>query len=413
MCEIRLNKKIATLLIVAAIVVAIVAGVTVTTLFFSNQEETIDNRIQDLMEEGDIPSFAAGIIINDTMVWSKGYGEQSDLDTVYMIGSVTKMFTATVIMQLYDNDLLDLDADINDYIPFSVRHPDFPNTPITIRMLLTHKSGIADSVSNKTLWDFDAEMLTWANNNLGANITLWNARPTLGAFLNGSLNPFGPYYSPENWVSQPGVQREYSGPGFLLLAYIVEQLTNQPFSEYLQKNVYDPLDMTSTGYDYADFTGRNAVPYELRDNENFAYPVYNQYDLGGGGLRSTVPDLGNFLIAHMNQGSYNNAQILQPQTVDLMQTSQYTMFGHELGGFTYIGHGLGWPLYKDQTIGHGGATPGYLAQIAFQTVGNSKYGIVFLLNRGASLVEDDYLVNMFFPTVIDILFDEAARLASN
>ena len=413
MCEIRLNKKIATLLIVAAIAVAIVAGMTITTLFFSSQEERIDNRIQDLMEEGDIPSLAAGIIINDTMVWSKGYGEQSDLDTVYMIGSVTKMFTATAIMQLYDNNLLDLDTDIDNHIPFSVEHPNFPNTPITIRMLLTHRSGISGSISNKTLWDFDAEMLTWANNNLGANITLWNTRPTLGAFLNGSLNPFGLYYSPENWGSQPGTQYEYSGTGFLLLAYIVEQLTNQPFSEYLQENVLDPLDMTSTGYDYADFTGRNAVPYELRDNANFAYPVYNQYDLGGGGLRSTVPNLGNFLIAHMNQGSYNNAQILQPQTVDLMQTSQYAMFGHELGGFTFIGHGLGWPLFEDQTIGHGGATPGYLAQIAFQTVGNSKYGIVFLLNRGASLVEDDYLVNTFFPTVIHILFDEAARLASN
>ena len=89
------------------------------------------------------------------------------------------------------------------------------------------------------------------------------------------------------------------------------------------------------------------------------------------------------------------------------------MSGHDFDGFTFVGHGLGWPLYEDNIIGHSGANVGYLAEMAFKTVGNGKYGIVFMLNRGASLVQDDYLVNTFFPTVINILFDEAARLASN
>ena len=173
-----------------------------------------------------------------------------------------------------------------------------------------------------------------------------------------------------------------------------------------------PLDMQSTGYDYADFTGRNAIPYEWRDNANFEYPLYNQYDLDGGGLRSTVLDLGNFLIAHMNQGEYHNALILQPDTVDLMQTSQFSMFGHGFGGFSFAGYGLGWPLYQDQIIGHGGAVPGYLAETVFKTVGNSKFGIVLLLNRGDSLAEDDYIINTFLPAVINILFDEAAQLSS-
>jgi len=403
-----MNKKIVALVIIAILVVAIAAGI----IFFSSQEETVDSRIQNLMEQGDVPSLAAGIIVNDAMVWSSGFGEQSDLDTVYMVGSVTKMFTATAIMQLYDNDMIDLDADVNDYIPFSVRHPDFPNTPITVRMLLTHRSGIADEVSNKTLWDFSADMINWANDNLEANITLWDARPTLEEFLEGSITPSGKYYTPDNWGSQPETDWEYSSTGYLLLAYVVEQLTDQSFSEYLQQNVLSPLDMQSTGYDYADFTGRNAIPYEWRDNVNFGYPLYNQYDLGGGGLRSTVGDLSNFLIAHMNQGQYHNTLILQPDTVDLMQTSQFSMFGHGFGGYSFAGYGLGWPLYKDQIIGHGGAAPGYLAEIAFKTVGDSKFGIVFILNRGASLVEDDYLVNTFIPKMIEVLFDEATQLSS-
>ena len=407
-----MNTKIATLFIIVVVVI----GASAAIILLSNQaepplEEAIDTHSRSLMEEGDIPSVAAAMIINDTMIWSHWYGDQSDVDTVYMIGSVTKMFTATAIMQLVENDTLDLDTDINTYLPFSVRHPSYPNTPITLRMLLSHRSGISRTIANQTLWDFDAELITWANNNLDADITLWDSRPTLAIFLNESLVPDGQYYSADSWGPQPGSDWEYSSTGYLLLTYIVEQVSDQPFVDYLQAHVLDPLEMTSTGYDYTAFTGRNAIPYERRDGVNFAYPIYNHYNLGGGALRSTVNDLSQFLIAHMNQGRYRNTQILQPTSVNAMQTSQFSMFGHELGGFTFRGYGLGWPLFEDHIIGHGGATPGYLAQIAFQTVGNSKYGIVILLNRGSSLVHDEYLLDTFFPAIVTLLFDEAKQRA--
>jgi len=405
-----MNRKI----IAPLLVVIIIAGISITILL-GNQEETIDSRIHSLMEEGNIPSLAAGIIVNDTMVWSKGYGEQSDINTVYMIGSVTKMFTSTAIMQLVENDKLDLDADINTYIPFSLRNPNNPNTPITIRMLLTHRSGINRDTSSAILWTLDTEALTWANNNLGTNFTIWETRPTLEEFLEGSLIPSGQYYDPVNWASQPDLTftREYSNTGYLLLSYIVEQVTDQTFTEYLNENILTPLNMTSTGYDHNEFSNRNAIPYELRLNNNFAYPIYNSYYFGAGGLRSTVPDLGNFLIAHMNQGCYQNTFILQPDTVDYMQTSQYQNSSYGSGGaWTLIGWNgglpLNWPPDKNQTnFGHGGAAPGYRAQIAFQTVGNSKYGIVFLTNRGDSFVGDSYLIHTFLPNLSELLFEEA------
>ncbi len=329
-----------------------------------------------------------------------------------MIASITKIFTATAIMQLYDNGTLDLDTDINNYIPFGVRNPNYPSDPITTRMLLTHTSGINHGVSDEILWDWDVDMINWQNIKMGWNFTPWDPRPTLGEFLNGSLNPSGAYYAPENWQSRPGTRWGYSNTGFLLLSYLVEQLTNQSYAGYLQKNVFDPLDMTSTGFNYTDFTGRNAIPYELRNNTNDAYPIYNQHNLGAGALRSTVPDLANFLIAHMNQGSYNSTPILLPQTVDLMQTRHLYTWGTELCGFQRYGQGLGWPLFRGNIIGHSGAIHGFLAQIAFKTVNNGKYGIVFMVNRGVTLVEDDYLANTFFPSMIDLLLDEAARLFS-
>ena len=222
--ERKFNKK----LIIGIIIVAAAAttGIISTVIIFQPQpQETIDSRINSLMSQGNIPSLAAGIVINDTLVWSKGYGDQPDLDTVYMTGSVTKIFTATSIMQLYDDGILDLDANISEYLPFNVQHPSYPNTNITTRLLLTHRSGISNDVYNSTQWDFDTEMLNWSNNVLGTDVTLWDTRPTLGEFLNGSLNPNGPFYVPENWNWQPGgTQRHYSNTGFLLLAYLVEQL---------------------------------------------------------------------------------------------------------------------------------------------------------------------------------------------
>ena len=101
-------------IILGVILIGVVATASIgIVIFLDTPPITDDSRIQQLMDEGDIPSFAAGIIINDTLVWSKGYGEQPSLDTVYMIGSVTKTFTATAIMQLNESGYLDLDADIH------------------------------------------------------------------------------------------------------------------------------------------------------------------------------------------------------------------------------------------------------------------------------------------------------------
>jgi CubicO group peptidase (beta-lactamase class C family) len=409
MVKMEINKK----LIIGIIVVAAAAttGIISAVIIFQPQpQDNLDSRIRSLMTQAGVPSLSAGIIVNDTLEWSKGYGDQPDgLNTVYMIGSVSKMFTATTIMHLYDNGSLDLDTDINNYLPFSVRNPNFPGTPITIRMLLSHSSSMGHP--DMPLWHFDADFINWANTNLGWNLTAWDPRPTLGEFLNGSLNPAGPYYKSNSWRNfLPGSDWQYSNLGMLLLSYIVEEIANQPYIEYLQENVLDPLDMISTGFNYTDYIGRNAIPYEEGDTGLIEGPIYNQYGIGDGGLRSTVPDLANFLIAHMNQGSYNSTQILQPQTVDLMQTTQLSLSGTELGGFFYIGWGLGWPLYTQQIIGHGGAIPGYLTQISFKTVSNGKYGIVFMLNKGSSLTVDTYLIDTFFPSIINLLFDEAARL---
>ena len=89
-------------------------------------DKEVDQQIQTLMEEGDIPSLSVGIVVNDELVWAKNYNGPAGLDSVYIVGSIQKPFTASAVLQLVEQGALDLDEDVSAYLPFPVRHPDYP-----------------------------------------------------------------------------------------------------------------------------------------------------------------------------------------------------------------------------------------------------------------------------------------------
>jgi hypothetical protein len=120
--------------------------------------ETLDEKIRFLMSKGNIPSLVAGIVVNDSLTWTGGYGADP-YETIYLIASVTKPFVATAILQLYEQSLIDLDADINEYLPFNMRHPEYPNKTITARMLLSHQSGLAHYTIQYRSYVEDEEIL--------------------------------------------------------------------------------------------------------------------------------------------------------------------------------------------------------------------------------------------------------------
>ncbi|MFX1323273.1 MAG: serine hydrolase domain-containing protein, partial [Promethearchaeota archaeon] len=336
------------------------------------------------------------------LIWANGFGDQSDLDTVYMIGSITKTFTATTLLQLNESNLINLDGDINDYLPFDVRHPDYPSTPITIQMLLTHTAGLARDFDIS--YYFDKEMIQWINAFFGTNYTSWDPKPSLEEFLNGSINQLGLYYHPDNWILEPGTEFSYSNSGFELLGYLVEQVTNQSIVEYVQENILDPLNMTNSGYNYIDFSGMNAIPYERINESNFSIPFYNLSLNGAGSLRSTVPDLAKYMIAHMNQGEYNGFQLLTPEKIELMHEKHVLIPGSEPAGY-----GLGW-IITDGIQGHDGATPGFLSSMYMKESEHGTFGILVMFNRGSSLILDTELLTEFYPAILLLLLERAENL---
>ncbi|MFX1385482.1 MAG: serine hydrolase domain-containing protein, partial [Promethearchaeota archaeon] len=389
----------------------IIPLITPSTTTQDDDEESFEPKIEQLMADYNIPSLAAGIIINDSLVWANGFGDQPSLYTVYMIGSITKTFTATAILQLKEKNLLDLDDDINDHLPFEVRHPNYSSTPITIRMLLSHTAGLSTHFFWSLEYYFDDEMIDWINTRLGWSIIVpWTHRPTIEEFLNSSLNPSGPYYDPYNWPLEPGTEFLYSNAGFQVLGYLIEQVANQSLEDYFQENIFDPLNMTSSGLNYLDFGVMNAIPYEWRFSENFELPLYNMNVSGAGAIRSTIPDMANYMIAYMNQGEYNGTQLLSPASVELVHTKHVSLTGTTIEGFEWDGYGLGWNLYKEGFKGHGGATPGFSSNLFFKETVQGTFGVILMFNRGSALIYDGALISSFIPAINALLLEEAENL---
>jgi len=122
----------------------------------SNQNAMIDpgteEKMQEIVVSGELPSVQIAVIDQNQLVWSKTLGQDSDAHYVYMNGSVQKVVDATAVLQLYEKGQIDLDADISNYLPFQVKHPEYLDIPITTRMLLSHRSGL-DAVRDQFPWD--------------------------------------------------------------------------------------------------------------------------------------------------------------------------------------------------------------------------------------------------------------------
>ncbi|MFW9872952.1 MAG: serine hydrolase domain-containing protein [Candidatus Thorarchaeota archaeon] len=408
----KISKKLLTVIIVAIGVISIGLGSYFIMTTLLSTQESIDSKIQKAMAEYDIPSLAVGIVINESLVWANGFGDQPDLDTVYMIGSITKTFTATAILQLNESNLVNLDDNINDYIPFNVNHPNYPDDPITIRMLLTHTSGIQTDLYWSLEYYFDNQTIDWINENLdlGPDIIAWEHRPTLEEFLNGSLNPAGLYYNSYNWYRRPGREFHYSNAGFQLLGYLVEEVTNQSLIDYVQENIFDPLNMSDSGYNYIDFIGKHAIPYEWNNDTNLEFPLYNINVTGAGSIRSTIPDMANYLITFMNQGELNGIQLLDPGSVELLLSNQVSFTGKSIEGFDIEGYGLGWNIFTEDIKGHGGATPGFSSNMIFKKTNEGNFGMIILFNRGSALTYDEELIINFIPTINQLIFKHAENL---
>lgn len=311
-----------------------------------------DRYMKLLMKMGHMPSLTVCIVKNDGVVFTKAYGvanRENDIpateNTIYLVHSISKVITATALMQLYDKGYLDLDDNVSEYLPFDLKNPYFSDVNITFRMLLAHESSLLDGMFLPINIPGDPDIPT-------------NELPYLKEYLlpNGSL------YGPDIWSKEdpPGSACHYSNIGPGVIGYLVECISHQPFEEYCKENLFEPLGMYDTSFRLKDFdSSRLAVNYEFYSGIYYRLAHYGWMPRPCGNVRTTIKDLSHFLIAHMNGGVYNGTRILNESTVEMMHTVQYPGHAAVSKPLCHINLGLGfWVKYqnkfKEPLIGHSG-----------------------------------------------------------
>ena len=341
-------------------------------------DEALTNEISRLVESGDIPSLQVCVVSGEEK-WVKGFGEQTDEETVFLVGSIQKVFVAISILQLYEEGLINLDDDVNTYMPFSIRHPNYSDTPITIRMLLSHRSGLDATLPSEFAYDWvDDNPQEWTRSFPEELVNI-----SLEEWLEMNLDEEGILYKPSYWLWEPDTRYSYSNNGYKILMCILERVTGQSIQDYMKENIFTPLQMDHTGFDSTEFMDVHATPHTRKNGNdtNIPLPVWNGQYM----LRSSASDMGNLMTALMNDGVFEGAQILEKETVALMSTNTRRPFfiPELLKKLTIDGYGMGIEVCNHGILGHGGSTVGFTAEFYFSP--SKNIGFVRLSNVNAIL----------------------------
>ena len=288
-------------------------------------------------------------------------------DALFRVGSISKMVTAMGAMRLVEQGRLTLDGDLSDILGFSLRSPRYPDTPITLRQLMTHTAGIRDSAYY--------------------DLALRGETRTLTELLTGDIRSFQFYQS-----LRPGTASRYSNFGGGLLGCVIEGATGQTVDAYMSEAIFGPLGLTAA-YQGAlipdgaavanlyDMPSRKLVA-DLREDAPpvLVADVQTDYGWTAGKLAISAPDLAKLIIALSDDGVYENTRVLSADSAILMRTAQNNM-----GSVTCdSGRGLCVNLVTDtlaegRTLyGHGGKAYGMLCAAYFDPT--DRTGVVMLTN---------------------------------
>lgn len=295
-------------------------------------EAFLDGFVPMQLKRENIAGAVVLVVKDGKVLVAKGYGF-SDVEkrtpvspdaTLFRPGSISKLFTWTAVMQLVEQDKLDLDKDINTYLDFKI-----PNTfpqPITLRNVLTHTPGFEEQIKD-----------------------LINAEGQPMATLRQHLTQ----HVPER-IFPPGTTPAYSNYAAGLAGYIVERVSGKPFNDYVRDNIFQPLGMAHSTFVQplpADLKPLMSSGYHVASGKAEKFEIIEEAPAGA--LSATATDMARFMIAHLQDGKLDNAQILRPETARMMHSRQFGLHpalnGMCLGFYeeTRNGHRI---------IGHGGDT---------------------------------------------------------
>jgi len=295
-------------------------------------ETFLDALIPSQLQNRDIAGAVVSVVKDGQVLFAKGYG-YADVtakrpvladQTLFRPGSISKLFTATAVMQLVEQGKVDLDRDVNEYLDFAI--PKTYPEPITLRRLLTHTAGFEETLKN------------------------------LFVAHESDLKPLRTYLvnqMPER-IFPTGKVVSYSNYGFTLAGYLVEHVSGEKFERYIENHILKPLRMINSTFD-------QPLPLALTPQMSQGYLTAakkpRDFEFGevapAGALTTTAADMTRFMLAFLQDGTVDGVSILKPETVRQMETRQFELHPMLNGlGITFIEYSMN----GQRIIGHGGDT---------------------------------------------------------
>jgi len=314
-----------------------------------------------------VPGLSMAVVADGKIVWKKGFGYQdreqniaATPETVYRVGSISKLFNAIAIMQQLEKGHADLDADIKTYLPYlEFENPFDKPAIVTLRHLLSHKAGILRECPIGHYFD--------------------DTEPSLEDTVKSMVGtPF---------IYQPGLKTKYSNIGVGIAGHILEVLADMDFASYQKEHILEPLNMSSSSFLLEEFIKEKVAKGYMRDlkGRQWEAPHFRFGHLSASNLYSNVIDLSKFMNLIFDEGK----PVLKSDSLNRMLSVQFTEQKDASGV------GLGFfmsKIHNFRTVGHSGAVYGFSSNLL--VIPEKKIGVVVLNNLdGANGINSKIVFN--------------------
>lgn len=314
---------------------------------------------KNLLQNKNIVGISAAIIVNDSVIWSNGFGYADKLNkvpmttnTVVNMGSITKTFTSLSVMQLQQKGSLNINDPLNSYLTdFRPKTKNIDIKDITIRSVLTHTSGIQPDI--------------WKNSDLRS----------------GKYTDVLDYINNTYITYPPGMVGLYSNAGYNILGTLVKAVSKQDYADYVHQNIFAPLGMSRSGF------AMDSLPYRskiyLGGNE---VEEYELRDIASGGIYTNINDFSKYAIELMKAYNEESSSIIDSPTIREMFSLQNQNVPIESNK-----KGLGWFMFKNDSnfaVYHAGSAG--FAQAKLLLIPKSKFAVIVMTNsaEGGAIAEE-------------------------
>lgn len=353
-------------------------------------EVELDKKLDSIHKLGYFHGMGIGMVSDKGPIFQQGYGYRDRKiradyteNTIQNIASISKVILGLTLAKAVEDGHINLDDDINKYLDYEVRHPEFPETPILMKHLSSHTSSIGDgdyyelsyisleddATDNPKIDQDELENFQSSKDALSLKEFLKNGLTTIDTTLDSYI--FSPY--------EPGTAYQYSNIGAGLTAYIIEKAVGEDFKSYSKKHIIDPLGLENTSWNVADLDTRKSST--LYSTLELRYPLYELITYADGGLYTTTNDLG-VILTELIKGYNGNGTLLKTSTyVQLFKKQLDESHFKDEKSLADFNKGFNKGIfitYENDGIGHSGGDPGVSTLMYFNP--KTNLGQITFLN---------------------------------